>query len=169
MNEDPTIDTSASGNNMSDENTDYVAAIKELQNSTVPKSQYEKLKADNKKLLDALVNGESIENKPQAPKANVDELRKKLFDKDGQLSNLEFIETSLQLRDALIEQGEPDPFLPVGSRISPTPEEARIAEDVAQVYRECIDYADGNSEVFTNELMRRTVDVMPQVRSRGRR
>ena len=171
MNETTTVTTNPSetGTEMSNENIDYVTAIKELQNSTVPKSQYEKVKADNKRLLDALVNGESIETKPQAPKASADELRKKLFDKDAQLSNLEFVKTSLELRDVLMDQGEPDPFLPIGSRISPTPEEVRIAEDVAQVYRECIDYADGNSEVFTNELARRTVDVMPNVRGRVRR
>ena len=37
-----------------------------------------------------------------------------------------------------------------------TQEEA--AEFTAQQFQECIDIADGNSEVFTNELMRRTVD-----------
>lgn len=158
--------TNESGTEMLDTNTDYVAAIKELQNNTVSKEQYNKLRNENKKLLDALVKGESIETPQQAPKANVDELRKKLFNKDGNLSNLEFVETSLELRDALMEAGEPDPFLPVGSRITPTPEEARLAENVAQIYRECVDYADGNSEVFTNELMRRTTDAMPTVRSR---
>ena len=155
-----------SGEEMLDTNADYVAAIQELQNNTVSKEQYNKLRNENKKLLDALVRGESIETSQQAPKADVDALRKKLFNKEGNLSNLEFVETSLELRDALMNAGEPDPFLPVGSRITPTPEEARIAENVAQIYRECVEYADGNSEVFTNELMRRTTDAMPSVRNR---
>lgn len=159
--------TNVSGTEMSDANIDYVAAIKELQNNTVSKEQYTKLRAENKKLLDALVTGGSIENPIQKPEVDIDALRKELFNKDTQLTNLEFIEKSLTLRDALIDKGEPDPFLPIGSRISPTPEEARIAENVADIYRECIEYADGDSEVFTNELMRRTVDVMPA--SRGAR
>ena len=39
---------------------DYVAAIKELKDNTVPKNQYAKLKEENKKLLQSLINGESI-------------------------------------------------------------------------------------------------------------
>lgn len=163
------IETTNIGTEMLDTNADYVAAIQELQNNTVSKEQYLKLKGENKKLLDALVSGTAIEQTVQKSEVNIDELRKELFNKDTQLSNLEFVEKSLELRDALIDAGEPDPFLPVGSRISPTPEEARQAENVAQVYRECIDYADGNSEVFTNELMRRTIDVMPNVRGARRR
>ena len=158
--------TNVSGTEMSEVDTDYVNAIKELQNNTVSKEQYQKLRSENKKLLDALVRGETIEAQPVKQKADINELRNKLFRTDNQMTNLEFVETSLALREALIDAGEADPFLPVGSRISPTPEEARLAENVAQIYRECLDYADGNSEVFTNELMRRTVDVMP---SRGGR
>lgn len=161
--------TNVSGTEMPEVDTDYVAAIQELQNNTVSKDQYNKLRAENKKLLDALVSGGSIENPVQKPEVDIDALRKELFNKDAQLTNLEFIEKSLELRDALLDKGEPDPFLPIGSRISPTPEEARIAENVADIYRECIDYANGDSEVFTNELMRRTVDVMPAARSPRRR
>lgn len=161
--------TNVSGTEMSDVDTDYVAAIKELQNNTVSKDLYNKLKSENKKLLDTLVSGGSIESPVQKPEVDIDALRKELFNKDAQLSNLEFVEKSLELRDALIEKGEPDPFLPIGSRISPTPEEAQQAENAAEVYRECIEYAQGNSEVFTNELMRRTVDAMPMSRAPRRR
>lgn len=153
---------------VNDANTDYIEALNELKSSTVSKDQYNKLRAENKKLLDALVSGGSIENPVQKPEVDIDALRKELFNKDAQLSNLEFVEKSLELRDALIDKGEPDPFLPVGSRISPTPEEAQQAENVAEIYRECIDYANGDSEVFTNELMRRTTDVMPMSRGKKR-
>lgn len=161
--------THVSAENVNDANTDYIEALNELKSSTVSKDQYNKLRAENKKLLDALVSGGSIENPVQKPAVDIDGLRKELFNKDNQLTNLEFIEKSLELRDALIDQGEPDPFLPIGSRISPTPEEAQQAENVAEIYRECIDYANGDSEVFTNELMRKTVDVMPTARSSRRR
>ena len=161
--------TNVSAESVNDANTDYIEALNELKSSTVSKDQYNKLRAENKKLLDALVTGGSIENPVQKPAVDIDALRKELFNKDAQLTNLEFVEKSLALRDALIESGEADPFLPIGSRISPTPEEARIAENVADIYRECIEYANGDSEVFTNELMRRTVDVMPASRAKGRR
>lgn len=144
---------------------DYINAIQELQANTVSKDLYDKLKDEKQRLLNALVKGEKIEG-PKKAEPNIGELRQKLFDKDSQMSNLEFVSKSLELRDALIEKGEPDPFLPIGSRIAPTNEDLQQAENVAQVYRECIEYAQGDSEVFTNELMRRTVDAMP---SRARR
>ena len=161
--------TNESAENVETANIDYINALNELKSSTVSKDQYNKLRAENKRLIDTLVSGGSIENPVQKQEVDIDALRKELFNKDAQLTNLEFVEKSLALRDALIDKGEPDPFLPIGSRISPTPEEAQQAENAAEVYRECIEYAQGNSEVFTNELMRRTVDAMPMSRVPRRR
>lgn len=152
-----------------DNSQDYIATIQELKDTTVPREKYNAAIAENRRLITALANGETINNGEAAPKVNVAEIRKELFNADGNLSNLEFVEKSLQLRNALIEAGEPDPFLPVGSRTAPTVDEIQTAAAVAEVYQECIDYANGDSEVFTNELMRRTVDVMPAPRRGGRR
>jgi len=63
---------------------------------------------------------------------------------------------TLELRNTLIAKGERDPFLPYGSQIAPTPEDVEKAEKAAQIYQECIDYADGDSKLFTQELQRRT-------------
>jgi hypothetical protein len=41
----------------------------------------------------------------------------------------------------------------------PTDEDVRTAQKVADVLQECVDYAEGDSAVFTNELQRRLVDV----------
>ena len=68
---------------------------------------------------------------------------------DCNLSNLEFWQKTLALREAVMEQGDPDPFLPVGTKISPTDDDVVKAENVAKVVQECIEEADGNSEVFT--------------------
>lgn len=146
-----------------DDNTqDYLAAIQELKQNSVDRSEYDRLRAENKKLIDAVVNGqpgqeEQAESKHT--KEEIDDLRNDLFNSPRELNNLEYITKAMELRDALIENGEPDPFLPVGKQISPTRDDIEGAERVAQVYRECIEYADGDSEVFTNELMRRTRDV----------
>lgn len=151
-----------------DNSTDYIATIQELKANTVPKEKYTEALAENRRLITALANGETITNGENAPSVSVADLRKELFTTDGNLSNLEFVEKSLQLREALMNAGEPDPFLPIGARIAPTTEDIQKAADVAEVFQECIDYANGDSEVFTNELMRRTVDVMP-ARRPGRR
>lgn len=145
-----------------DNTQDYLAAIKELKEKSVDRSEYDKLRAENKKLIDAVVNGQPGQEEPSSvkhSKEQIDELRNDLFNSPRELSNLEYVTKAMELREALMENGEPDPFLPVGKQISPTRDDLEGAEKVAQVYRECIDYAEGDSEVFTNELMRRTRDV----------
>ena len=145
-----------------DNTQDYLAAIKELKENSVNRSEYDKLRAENKRLIDAVVNGQPGQEEPAVSKHSkeqIDELRNDLFNSPKELNNLEYITKAMELREALIENGEPDPFLPVGKQISPTRDDIEGAEKVAQVYRECIDYAEGDSEVFTNELMRRTRDV----------
>ena len=145
-----------------DNTQDYITAIKELKQNSVDRSEYEKLRAENKKLIDAVVNGQPGQEEPvvsKHSKEQIDDLRNDLFNSPKELSNLEYITKAMELREALMENGEPDPFLPVGKQISPTRDDIEGAEKVAQVYKECIEYADGDSEVFTNELMRRTRDV----------
>ena len=145
-----------------DNTQDYLAAIKELKENSVNRSEYEKLRAENKKLIDAVVNGQPGQEEQvvvKHSKEQIDDLRNDLFNSPRELTNLEFITKTMELREALMENGEPDPFLPVGKQISPTRDDIEGAEKVAQVYKECIEYAEGDSEVFTNELMRRTRDV----------
>lgn len=145
-----------------DNTQDYLAAIKELKENSVDRSEYDKLRAENKRLIDAVVNGQPGQEEQvvsKHTKEEINDLRNELFNSPRELNNLEYITKAMELREALIENGEPDPFLPVGKQISPTRDDIEGAEKVAQVYKECIEYADGDSEVFTNELMRRTRDV----------
>ena len=145
-----------------DNTQDYLAAIKELKQNSVNRSEYDKLRAENKKLIDTVVNGLPGQEEQvvvKHSKEQIDDLRNELFNSPRELNNLEYVTKAMELREALIENGEPDPFLPVGKQISPTRDDLEGAEKVAQVYRECIEYAEGDSEVFTNELMRRTRDV----------
>lgn len=142
------------------DNTDYIAAIKELKENSVDRQKYDALKADNKRLVEALVNGQTIETNSK-PQVDIQALRNELFRNENQ-TNLQYVENALKLRNALIESGEPDPFIPQGSKVIATSEDIAAAQRVADVLQECIDYAEGDSQVFTNELQRRTVDTMPR-------
>lgn len=151
-----------------DDGADYIAAIEELKRNSVRREEYDKLAGERKKLLDALVSGKTPEGLvPDAPKVNPDDLRKKLFGSGADnLSNLEYVEAALSLRDSLIEAGERDPFLPIGDKVQITSETIDTAERVATTLRECVDFAQGDSGIFTAELQRRTKDIsLP----RGRR
>lgn len=151
------LQTSVSGDEVDDMTPDYLAAIKELKQNSVNREEYEKLKAENKKLLNAVVNGQSVEVDEGPKYRDPVEIRDELFNHEH--NNLEYVKLALELRNTLIAKGETDPFLPVGKQISPTREDVEMAEKCAQVYQECVDYAEGDSALFTQELMRRTRDV----------
>lgn len=148
-------------------NEQYIAAIEELKASTVSRDAYNKLRNENKQLLDALVSGKEMPQAAEAPKPTVNELRKNLFG-DGceNLNNLAFIENALSLRDALIESGERDPFLPYGDKVEITADQIETAQKVADGLREMVEFADGDSGVFSAEYQRRVKDTMIP---RGRR
>lgn len=149
-----------------DTSAQYLAAIKELKENSVDIAKYRKLQDENKQLLDSLINGGQVSIEQPKEEVDIQALRNKLADTDHDMTNLEFAETALKLRDAVMGAGGNDPFLPYGHNISPTAEDVEAADRVASVFKECIDYAQGDSQLFTQELMRRTKDAMPIPRRR---
>lgn len=140
-----------------DTTQDYISAINEIKANSVDKQTYLKLKDENRKLLNSLVSGQGLEQSDTVKEEPVDinDLRQKLFgSKHKDYTNLEFVTNALKLREALIEKGEMDPFVPCGSKITPNDEDFTKAQKVAQVLQECVDYANGNPDVFVDELKR---------------
>jgi fermentation-respiration switch protein FrsA (DUF1100 family) len=131
-------------------NEQYIAAIEEMKANTVSRDAYNKLRNENKQLLDALVSGKELPQEQPTPKPTIAELRKKLFSEEN-VSNLEYVETALSLRDSLIEAGERDPFLPYGDKVDITSEQIETAEKVAAGLKEMVDFAEGDSGVFSAE------------------
>lgn len=143
-------------------NEQYIAAIEDLKANTVSRDAYNKLRNENKQLLDALVSGKELPQEPQN-KPSINDLRKKLFNVDGEMSNLEYVETALSLRNSLIEAGERDPFLPIGDKVTLTAEHIDTAERVAAGLQAMVDFADGDSGIFSAEYQRRVKDAqMPR-------
>ena len=145
-----------------DDGVDYIAALNAMKQNSVSKSQYDKLKQENKRLLDSIVNGTEAGISDSAELETIDELRKKTFDSNA--SNLDFWKNALKLRERLIEEGKPDPFVPTGKSVSANQIDYDGAERLAAGIQSCIDYANGDSQLFTNELQRITKDVMPMRR-----
>lgn len=141
-----------------DDTTDYIEAIKEIKENSVDKSLYEELREKNKQLIKALATGQTLEEKKKEP-VDIKKLRAELYSEESDLSNLEYAKKTLELRDALIARGDRDPFLPWGEKIIPTQQDVEAANRVYDIMKECIEYADGDNAVFTNELQRRTIDV----------
>lgn len=144
---------------------DYIEAIKEMKQNSVSKEAYDKLKSENKKLLDSIINGTELDNIQKEEPVDVNKLRKEMFSNSSQeMTNLEYVSNALKLRDALIERGEKDPFLPAGEKIIPTEEDIATANRVASILKDCVEYADGDSAIFTTELQRLTIDSSPMRR-----
>lgn len=149
--------------------SEYIQAINEMKKNTVSKEEFDKLKEENKMLLNSLVNDVHTEGEEEKKEDSVDisKLREELFSTDNQdMTNLDYITKVMALRKALMDKGERDPFLPSGQNILPTDEDIKTANRVAEVYQNCIDIADGNPDIFTQELQRVTVDVAPQNKRR---
>ncbi len=160
--EDLELTNESKQENVEDGNN-YIEAIKEMKANTVEKSAYLKLKEENRQLLNSLVRGDKIDVVKEEP-VNIEELREKLFNQDS--TNLDYISNALKLRTALIEKGEKDPFLPYGKNIIPTDDDIATAERVATKLQECVDYANGDSNIFTNELQRIMVESSPITKRR---
>lgn len=145
------------------ENINYIETINQLKKTTVPRTELEKLQAENKKLLDTILEGGELEAAAtSASKRTPDEIRKDLFGENADnLTNLAFAELALELREAVMDEGGIDPFVPQGHKIMAEDTDFAAAEKVAEALKSCIEYADGNNEVFTNELMRITADIAP--------
>lgn len=145
---------------------DYIAALKAMRANSVPREELEKVKAEKKALLEAIVNGETIEQ-PKSDKPTAGALRETLLRDGAKMSNLQYVRAVCDLRDAVIAEGGRDPFVQAdnGERRASQEDFAR-ADRLYDTFRECIEYADGDSEAFTNELMRRTANDRPPVRAR---
>lgn len=136
---------------------EYINQINDLKERTVSREEYERIKNDNRELAKALINGTGAnipgitkpENKP-----DLDDLRKKLFTKKSK-NDLEYFTNLLALRDGVMADGQPDPFLPINREFRATAQDEADAERIATQIKEAIEYADGDPAVFSNDLRRR--------------
>lgn len=141
---------------------DPIEALKEIKKNSVPRSEYDRVVAERNKIFNAYANGEREEKPAEEPPVDVDALRQSIF--NGELNNLEYAENALKLRTELLKRGERDPFLPYGKDVYPTAEDEAEAQTVADALQSCIEVAQGDSAIFTNELQRIMVNTAPQRR-----
>lgn len=135
----------------------YIDTINTLKATTVSKAQYDKLRDENKSLLESLVNGKTMESSSteEASKPSARELSEQLnkMSKDG-TPNLAYITASLQYRDAYIEEFGKDPWCLTGKDSQPTTQDYLDMEETAQGLKQLVEIADGSQEVFQREFTR---------------
>lgn len=140
--------------NVEQDTNNYIEAIKEMKANSVSKDAYKKLQDENKKLLESLIAGETIEVPKTTVEEKVDlnELRKHL---DEAESPIDYCKTSLKLHEETLKQLGYNDYLPNGKKIRPTKEDEEKANLFIKEVKECIDYADGDDQLFIQELQRR--------------
>lgn len=142
-----------------------VEALKQQKANSVSKEEYGKLLEQNKMLAQALVEGKQLDAPEEKEEpVDINKLREELF--YGENDNLEYVKKALALREALINDGQPDPFLPIGHEIQPTSDDVEAVERVVEVYKECIEKCEGDSGTFTALLMNKTNDIKLPNRNR---
>lgn len=139
-----------------DNTPDYIAQIKNLKENSVSKDDYNKLKADNKKLIDALANGTQVEDVVE-PKVSavekIQNLRKELFGSESNsMNDLDMVSKMLELRKEIIDNGGTDPFLPKGHKVRITDNDKECANRVARVLTECVEDAEGSNRRFISNV-----------------
>lgn len=130
--------------------------ITEMRANTVSKDKYNKLKEDNEKLMRALANGETIQvEAPNTP--NIEDLRKEYFEFENK-SDVQIAKDILALREAIIESGDQDPFLPNGKGAIITQQDIADAQAVADLLQYAVDNSDGDNAVFLAQFSSKLVD-----------
>jgi len=125
---------------------DLVNTIKDLKATTVARDKYDKdisqLQAERKRLLDIIKSGGEDDSEDSK---SIDELRKSLS--TSNITNLDFVKNALSLRSKVLEtDGGYDIFEAQGHKVD---RQLVDGERVANFLQDCVDKADGNSEVFT--------------------
>ena len=175
---EPAGDPSASGSDPSGSTTPTPGAeggeatpnaAKELldfKKKFVSREEYEKAVKRGDDFLAAIMeNRESEivgEQKAKEEKETADDIAKRMFVPDNNMSDIEYIQNALKLRDLRIKAGETDPFLPD----NPRDEDYEIAQNVADVFEDCLKLANGDNGAFLALLQSRIKDDSPMQKAK---
>lgn len=132
------------------DNTDYVDAIRKIQENSVSKDKYDALVEDRKRLLEAVVNGQQLAEEKAEPLASRLEYYKK-FKENKFATDMETMQNLVNLRKATIREYGLDPCVtgnfgltPEGGRIEPTYGEAETIAEQFDIIEDILKEANGN-------------------------
>lgn len=150
--------------------------IEKVKKDSVPREKFEKLQKELNDVYSKVLKGESL-NLPKAPidkKKRMEELRTCLYGKgieNSNMTNLEYIQKTLELRDLIIENGGDDPFLGIRKRgVGVTEDDYNKAQSIADALKEMVDDAKGSPDALRTIYSQRVVDVVvPQKQNKAYR
>ena len=170
---DPTGDPNAHANGSTDPMAQTPGAggdapnaaeeLLEFKKKYVPVEKYEAERNRADSYLAAIMNNREadiVARESDDDEVDADALAKEMFVEDNKMTDLEYCENALKLRNARLLAGETDPFLPN----DPDEKDVEIANNVADVFEQCIKAADGNNAAFVAMLKTRIKEtsVLPK-------
>lgn len=131
----------------------------EFRKKHVPIEEYNKEKERADSYLQAILENReeeiAIREGGAEGKLDADEIAKKMFVPDNGMTDLEYIQNALNLRKARMAAGERDPFLPDNF----DEKDVEIAQNVADVFEECVKLANGDNASFIGILQGKIKDA----------
>lgn len=145
--------------NVENNDTDYIETIKQLKENSVSKEQYLRLKEENKKLISSLANGTAYDggSSSDIKPVSLEELTDSFYKDYKKMSNREFAERMLEIRNRTLKETGKDLFMPSDVSYIPTQDDINTVNALVEGLQNCIDYANGNDSVFNSELDRITI------------
>lgn len=116
--------------------------------------QIKRMAEDNKTITRNLLESNIVNEEPKDNRSIVDIIK----DTNNSKNDIEYLKNALAYRKKLIEEGYPDPFQGHGPKYEADDREQEKADRFAQIIQECLDYADGDISVLSNEVNRRTIE-----------
>lgn len=139
----------------------YIDAINNLKSNSVSREQYDKIVEENRNLVNSLVNGNyASTDEVEVEKKDLMTLRKELFTPEHELTDLEYVTKALELRERVLEETGEDCFVAKAHGYQPGADAYASAQRCADVYKECIEAANGSNSRFIAELQERTKEVL---------
>jgi len=149
-----------------DTTKDYLNAIKDLKANSVSRADYDKLAAENKELLQAVINGQPSQvvdvDTTKDGREIIKDLRTELYNGNTEnMSNLEYAKKTLKLREEIMKQGGADPF-EAGNQGASAPRDYVDGGKVASALQDMID-ASGDDPIKFNAEYKRSVEPVKHV------
>lgn len=133
----------------------------EFKKKYVSREEYDKAVKRGDDFLAAIMENREGEiagqQKEKEDKETAEDIAKRMFVPDNNMSDIAYVENALKLRDLRIKAGERDPFLPD----NPREEDYEMAQNVADVFADCLKLADGDNGAFLALLQSRIKDDPP--------
>lgn len=140
---------------------DYLAEIENLKANTVPKEAYDKMKAENAKLIKTIATNQKIEVESKKPEmtheqkvARHEELANSILKARGK-QNIENAKNMIEFRKLTQELYGVDPATAKVMSENPAEDTQRLHERMDKVFdtlEKCVENADGSDKIFNRNL-----------------